>query len=78
MQALSVEAVRAALQSLPDSWKSQYEHEVGWPPDRAKMKIHHETTLAQPQFVDVAQAFLASFRVQGGATTINTYGCSSA
>ena len=34
MQALSVEAVRAALQSLPDSWKSQYEHEVGWPPYR--------------------------------------------
>ena len=70
---LTVEAVRAALQSLPDAWKRQYEHEVGWPPCRAKMKIHQETTLAQPQFVDLAQAFLASFREQGGATTTNTY-----
>ena len=70
---LTVEAVRAALQSLPDAWKRQYEHEVGWPPYRAKMKIHQETTLAQPQFVDLAQAFLASFREQGGATTTSTY-----
>ena len=53
---LTVEAVRAALQSLPDAWKRQYEHEVGWPPYRAKMKIHQETTLALNVNIDQLKA----------------------
>jgi hypothetical protein len=69
---LNVEAVRVALHSLPEGWKRWYPTlMVDGPPDT--LMDLFKKALAGPDFVPLAQDFLAAFRAhsEGGETVTN-------
>ena len=69
---LNVEAVRVALHSLPEGWKRWYPTLMVDGPNDTLMDLFKKA-LAGPDFVPLAQDFLAAFRAhsEGGETVTN-------